>query len=38
MRRYTNIAVCRAAVHVVAPRRNVLRQSTAPIDLDDDIR
>ncbi len=28
MRRYTVIAVSRAVVHVVAPKRNVLRQST----------
>lgn len=38
MRQYTNIAVSHAVVHVVAPKRNVLRQSTAPIDLDDDVR
>ncbi len=38
MRRYTNIAVSRAAIHVVAPKRNSLRQSTASIDLDEDVR
>jgi hypothetical protein len=38
MRRYTTVAVSRAAVHVVAPKRKVLRQSSAPLDLDEDMR
>ena len=38
MRRYTDIAIKRAAVHVVAPKRGVLHQSTAEIDLDEPVR
>lgn len=38
MRKYTDIAIRRAAVHVVAPKRGVLHQSTAEIDLDDPLR
>lgn len=34
MRRYADIAVKRAAVHVVAPKRGVLHQSTAEVQLD----
>ena len=34
MRRYADIAVKRAAVHVVAPKRGVLHQSTAELQLD----
>jgi 37-kD nucleoid-associated bacterial protein len=38
MRKYTDIAVKRAVVHVVAPRREVLHQSTAELDLDEPLR
>lgn len=34
----TDITVKRAVVHVVAPRRGVLHQSTAEIDLDEPVR
>ena len=34
MRRFADIAVKRAAVHVVAPKRGVLHQSTAELQLD----
>lgn len=38
MRRYADITVKRAAVHVVAPKRGVLHQSTAEIQLDAPVR
>lgn len=37
MRRYSEITIDRAAVHVVAPKRGVLTKTTAPIDLDDTV-
>lgn len=37
MRQYADVTVRHAAVHVVAPKSQTLRQSTAPIDLNDDV-